>query len=84
MGFEIKTYSRKQAGVIYSAMKRGDIEVSADVIATMYDNCGSVEVVNTNQSTFIEDFAAGIKIAVDAIFAKNYDQATQVLASFAA
>lgn len=81
--FEIRTYSRKQAGVIYSAMKRGDIEAPASVISKMYDMVGSVEVFNTNMSVNVENFAAGIKNAIDAIFANDYASATQTLANLA-
>ncbi len=79
MGFEIKTYSRKQAGVIYSAMKRGDIEVDKNVISTMYDLCGSAEVSNTNDPLFIKIFSAGIKNAVNAIFENDYECASKTL-----
>lgn len=81
--FEIKTYSRKQAGVIYSAMKRGDIDATASVISTMYNWAGSVEVFNTNDSGMVEEFAADIKNAIDFIFADNYAAATATLANLA-
>lgn len=84
MGFEIRTYSRKQAGVIYSAMKRGDIEVPQSVISEMYDCAGSVEVFDTNMSAYIENFASGIKNAIDSIFENDYESATKTLASLAA
>lgn len=84
MGFEIRTYSRKQAGVIYSAMKRGDIEAPQSVISKMYDCVGSVEVFNTNDSTYFENFAAGIKNAINFIFDNDYAAATKTLANLAA
>lgn len=80
---QFKTYTRKQAGVIYSAMKRGAIEVSQDVIGRMYDMAGSVEIFNTSQLEGIEKFAAGIKIAIDEIFADDYEAATKTLAKLA-
>ena len=80
---QFKTYTRKQAGVIYSAMKRGAIEVSQDVIGRMYDMAGSVEIFNTCQLEGIEKFAAGIKIAIDEIFADDYEAATKTLAKLA-
>lgn len=80
---EIRTYSRKQAGVIYSAMKRGEIEVSADVISEMYDMAGSAFVSNTNDSSYVESFAAAIKNAVDFIFQNNYASAEKTLANLA-
>ena len=80
---QFKTYTRKQAGVIYSAMKRGAIEVSQDVIGRIYDMAGSVEIFYTSQLEGIERFAAGIKIAIDEIFADDYEAATKTLAKLA-
>lgn len=84
MGFEIKTYSRKQAGVIYSAMKRGDIEVAPYVISEMYDMVGRVEIYTTNESEYVQEFAAGVKLAIDYIFENDYERATKTLQKFAA
>lgn len=84
MAFEMKTYSRKQAGVIYSAMKRGDIEAPKSVISEMYDLVGCVDIFNTNDSSYIENFVAGIKNAIDAIFDNDYASATKTLANLAA
>lgn len=84
MGFEVKTYSRKQAGVIYSAMKRGNIEVEQDVISEMYNLVGGVEVYNTNDASYIESFALSIKGAIDSIFSGDFASATKRLAGIAA
>ena len=81
---ELRTYSRKQAGVIYSAMKRGDIECPKEVISDMYDMAGSVEVCNTGNLGDVENFAAGIRNAVDSIFAGDYEGASKTLARLAA
>lgn len=81
---EFRTYTRKQAGVIYSAMKRGDIECPKEVISDMYDMAGSVEVFNTNSLGEVESFAAGIRNAIDAIFEGNYESASRTLAGLAA
>lgn len=84
MGFKVKTYSRKQAGVIYSAMKRGDIEVEQYVISAMYDMVGGVEVYDTNDAYFVESFALSIKGAIDSIFSGDFASATKRLAGIAA
>lgn len=75
MSYEIKTYSQKQANVIYSAMKRGDIEVPQSVISDMYEMVGCAEIFNTNDAAYIQEFAAAIKNAVDAIFSNDLESA---------
>lgn len=83
MSCEMKTYTKKQAGVIYSAVKRGDVEAPKSVISEMYDLAGCAEIFSEDMAEHIQDFVFGIKHAIDSIFANDYEEATKTLASLA-
>lgn len=70
-----KTYSRKQMGVIYRAVKEGKIELSKGEISYLYDMADGMEVWNTDQSRLAETLHHGMSNAIEFIFAGNYDSA---------
>ena len=67
-----KTYSKKQMGVIYRAMKEGKLEISKADVSYLYDCCDGIEVFNTNDSAWAEKMFYGMRVALDAIFAGEY------------
>lgn len=79
-----KTYSRKQAGVIYRAWKDGKIEMAKEDANKLYDYVGEIEVYNTNAMKIVETIAYAIRNAVDAIFADNYKAAQVSINNFVA
>lgn len=81
---EVKTYSRKQAGVIYSNVKRGTLSMEKSAISAMYDYAGCAFVSNTNSLAVVEKLAYAIRNAVDAVFAGDLATAQASLDSFAA
>lgn len=79
---EIKSFSRKQAGVIYRAIKNKQIYMSRKGISEMYDMCGEVYVFNTNDAQRVQNQIAAIRNAVDAIFCGAFDMAEISLEHF--
>lgn len=80
----IKTYSKKQAGVVYAAVKRGDVIMSKTAISIMYDIVGGVDVFNTSQLDGIDRVKYAVKNAVDAIFAGDMELAQSCVDNIAA
>lgn len=70
-----KTYTRKQAGVIYAANKRGNITMTREAISALYDAADGIEVFNTNDGQRANELHYGVKNAIDAIFANDYELA---------
>ena len=70
-----KTYSRKQMGVVYRAMKEGKLTIDKADVSYMYDLCDGIEVFNTNDSNRAEKLFHGMRVALDAIFAGEYETA---------
>lgn len=70
-----KTYSKKQMGVIYRAVKEGKIELSKRDVSYLYDHADGMEVSNTNQAERAEKLHYGMSAAIDAIFAGDYEAA---------
>lgn len=79
---EIKSFSRKQAGVIYRAIKNKQLFMSREGISEMYDMCGEVYVSNTNDAQRVQNQIAAIRNAVDAIFCGSFDMAEISLRHF--
>ena len=77
-----KGYSRKQAGVIYRNVKEGKIEMSKTAISVMYDNVGTVEIVDNTTAEFAQEGVTCIRLAVDAIFADDYRLAQMHISDF--
>lgn len=71
-----KSYSKKQAGVVYAANKRGEIKASDKLISTMYDFADySANFPNPTDA----DACDCIRAAVDAIFAHDYAEAQRMV-----
>ena len=75
----MNTYSRKQAGVIYRAVKEGKIELTKDEVSASYDYSGSVEVFNNTAANHVENIIAAVRGAIDAIFDNDYTLAQNYL-----
>lgn len=71
---EIKSFSRKQAGVIYANVKRGTIKMAKEAVSEMYDMVGEA-FVSASDASSIENRIAAIKNAVDFIFAGDIESA---------
>ena len=81
---EIRTITRKQAGVIYANVKRGNIEMSREAVSAMYDFVGSVYVGCTSTASDVTEKVAALRNAIDAIFAGDLDAAQTGADHFAA
>lgn len=81
---EVKTYSRKQAGVIYSNVKRGTLSMEKSAISAMYDYAGGAFVSSTSSLAVVEKLAYAIRNAVDAVFAGDLATAQASLDNFTA
>lgn len=71
-----KGYTRKQAGVIFSNYKRGNIQITKENVNTLYnyaDWCSDW----MKQSD--KDYCNAIKAAVQACFDSDYDKAQSML-----
>lgn len=82
MATNMSKFSRKQAGVIYRAMKEGRIEISRESVSEMYDLVNDGDCIDWNGSanSAIQD----LRLAVDAIFESDYEKAQQFIDRFAA
>lgn len=70
-------YSRKQAGVIYAATKRGDVTMSREQVRDLYDYADGCSCGTTDAAT--KNFNWCVKAAVSAIFAGDYASAQELL-----
>ena len=70
-----KSYSKKQAGVIYAAAKRGDIKMTRDGISFMYDNADGIEIYDNRTAELAKCLPYSVRNAIDAIFANDYELA---------
>ena len=70
-----KTYSRKQMGVIYRAVKEGKLELEKWQISYLYDCADGMEVFNTNDKRIADELYYGMRNAIDFIFEGNYKSA---------
>ena len=82
MAQAIRTYSRKQAGVIYRNVKEGKLEMSKAAISAMYDNCDGMDVYNNATADFAQYGIGMIRKTVDAIFANDFDKAQYEINDF--
>ena len=72
----MKAYSKKQMGVVYRAMKEGKLNISKQDVSYLYDWADSdFHVYNTNDSKRFETLRYGMRNAIDAIFAGDYELA---------
>ena len=58
-------YSRKQAGVVYRNVKQGNLEMTKEAIAFMYDHA---DVERYHDSSVISTMCEAVRDAVQAIF----------------
>lgn len=79
---EIRTITRKQAGVIYSNVKRGTIEMSSESVSAMNDMVGSVYVGSTSTAKDVEERTASLRLAIDAIFSGDMAAAQTAIDHF--
>lgn len=79
---EMKSISRKQAGVIYSNVKRGTIRMSRQAVSEMYDMVGSVFIGSQSMADYYGEQIAALRLAVDAIFNDRIDWAQDSISSF--
>ena len=70
-----KTYSRKQMGVVYRAMKEGKLTIDKADVSYLYDCCDGMEVWNTDQQRIAEKLFYGMRNALDSIFSGDYESA---------
>lgn len=61
------SYSRKQAGVIYRAVKEGKLEMAKDAISRLYDFVGCPVETPYGEAVYY-----AVKVAVNAIFDNDY------------
>lgn len=71
--------SRKQAGVIYSAFKKGFIDVKQEAIKMIYDSCVNVLGVPQIICEELEESRRLVKIALEAVFNNDYAVAEYAL-----
>lgn len=77
--------TRKQAGVIYSNVKRGTVTMSKAAISAMYDVAGiDTRDFVTSGTDAVRDMVERLLLAVDAIFANDLDAAQAELDAFSA
>lgn len=81
---EIRTITRKQAGVIYANVKRGAIEMSREAVSDMYDMVGEVYVGCTSTADAVTEQVAALKNAIDSIFEGDMKSAQSCVDRFAA
>ena len=81
---EVKTYSRKQAGVIYSNVKSGTLSMEKSAISAMYDYAGGAFVSNTSSLAVVEKLSYALRNAVDAILPGDMELAQSCVDNFAA
>lgn len=78
---EINGYTRKQAGVIYRAVKEGKIEMEKAAVSKLYDWADDFGIdYNGSVNRIMQD----VHIAIDAIFAGDYEKAQAHVNAFAA
>lgn len=69
------SYSRKQAGVVYRAIKEGKLEMSKDAVSLMYD---LADEERYDGSDVIPTFINNIKAMVECIFSGDMAEAQKI------
>ena len=70
--------TRKQAGVIFSAYKKGNINVSEECIKFLYNTVVDFRCLSNSR---YQDVMDRMKSGLEAIFAGNYEEASQSIMS---
>ena len=78
---KINGYTRKQAGVIYRAVKEGKIEMEKPAISKLYDWADDFGI---DYNGSINRIMHEVHIAIDAIFEGDYEKAQAYVNAFAA
>lgn len=79
---EMKSISRKQAGVIYSNVKRGTIQMSKQAVSEMYGMVGEVFIGSQSMADYYGEQIAALRLAIDAIFDGNIEWAQDNINAF--
>lgn len=79
---QVKSITRKQAGVIYSNVKRGTIQMSKQAISEMYDMVGEVFIGSQSMADYYGEQIAALRLAIDAIFDGNIEWAQDNIDAF--
>ena len=79
---QVKSITRKQAGVIYSNVKRGTIQMSKQAISAMYDMVGEVFIGSQSMADYYGEQIAALRLAIDAIFDGNIEWAQDNIDAF--
>ena len=82
MATAMETFTRKQAGVIYRAVKEGRVEMSRQAISHMYDLVHDGPAVDWNGSA--NQDILGYHLAIEAIFSEDYGMAQRQIDRLAA
>ena len=79
---QVKSITRKQAGVIYSNVKRGTIKMSKQAVSEMYDMVGEVFIGSQSMADYYGEQIAALRLAIDAIFDGNIEWAQNNIDAF--
>lgn len=79
---QVKSITRKQAGVIYSNVKRGTIKMSKQAVSAMYDMVGEVFIGSQSMADYYGEQIAALRLAIDAIFDGNIEWAQDNINAF--
>lgn len=79
---QVKSITRKQAGVIYSNVKRGTIHMSKQAVSAMYDMVGEVFIGSQSMADYYGEQIAALRLAIDAIFDGNIEWAQDNINAF--
>lgn len=79
---QVKSITRKQAGVIYSNVKRGTIQMSKQAVSAMYDMVGEVFIGSQSMADYYGEQIACLRMAVDAIFNDQLEWAQDNINAF--
>lgn len=67
--------SKKQIGVIFSNWKKGNLDLTEEMVKFLYNDCAEVRAFKNNND--FENVLYGVKTAIDFIFAGDMKEAEQ-------
>lgn len=82
MSSTAKSFTRKQANVIYRSIKEGKIEMSKEAVSAMYDNVEYIDVYDSATADMAMYGVKAIKAAVTCIIEGNYETAQKIINDF--
>ena len=83
MASYMRKFTRKQAGVIYRAVKTNKITMGREAVSYMYDLVDYYDSERIDWHGDINSAIRELKMAVDAIFDGNYEEAQECIDCFA-